>query len=310
MLIQENEEIYLSSCPICDSSFNQWREKKNTDKIFKIVRCDGCNFAFINPRPTQDYLINFYTTSEDYARTKNLFTNEITTAAEVIKDEEDYPNATKDAKRIVKNIKKYTTSKSVKFLDIGSGYGFFSKEALFQKFVVTSIELNSKDRKITEDVTGLKPSSVSFENFEDQVNSYSAILMSQIFEHALDIDLWTKKAHKLLSEGGILAIALPNFNSFFRYWLQENDPYIIPPEHLNFFSPSNLSLLLEKHGFEIIKVEEVTRIDPRVIVKKLPLLRLLGRKSIVIGLTIIFKIFDFFKLGMMINIYARKIKSS
>ena len=73
--------------------------------------------------------------------------------------------------------------------------------------------------------------------------------MSQILEHACDINLWMEKVHGLLKEEGLVAIAVPNFNSFLRFFLEEREPYITPPAHLNFFSPTSLGRLLEKHGF-------------------------------------------------------------
>ena len=72
--------------------------------------------------------------------------------------------------------------------------------------------------------------------------------MSHILEHAMDINLWIKKAHTLLNDQGIVAIALPNFGSIFRMIKQENEYHISPPEHLIFFSPYSLSKLLEKNN--------------------------------------------------------------
>jgi hypothetical protein len=79
--------------------------------------------------------------------------------------------------------------------------------------------------------------------------------MSQILEHVSDVNSWMRNAWGLLKRGGTIAIALPNFNSMFRLVLGRRDPYIIPPEHLNFFSTGNLKALLSKHGFKVIREE-------------------------------------------------------
>ena len=88
-----------------------------------------------------------------------------------------------------------------------------------------------------EPLTGLDPVASSFEDFECAPSSFSAVLMSQILEHVCDINQWIIKAHDILADDGVLAIALPNFGSVFRRVMQEKSPYITPPEHLNFFNP-------------------------------------------------------------------------
>jgi hypothetical protein len=133
--------------------------------------------------------------------------------------------------------------------------------------------------------------------------------MSQILEHALDVDLWVKKSHGLLVNDGIIAIALPNFGSIFRMIMQENEPYICPPAHLNFFNPNSLSSLLEKHGFKVEAIQWVSRIPNKTFEKRMPkfgkpLLPIINTLSLVP-----LKAIDALHLGMMINVYARKISA-
>ena len=91
----------------------------------------------------------------------------------------------------------------------------------------------------------------------------------KILEHALDVNGWVRKAGSLLAPGGVLAIALPNFGSFLRLALQENDPYVCPPAHLNYFTAKNLSLLLQRHGFSVAAVQWISRINPTLVVQRL-----------------------------------------
>ena len=155
-------------------------------------------------------------------------------------------------------------------------------------------------------MTGILPLASNFEELEIIPSSYSAIVMSQILEHAFDCDAWVKKAYKAPSPGGILAIALPNFDSFLRHLLQENDPYIIPPAHLNFFNQKSLSRLLEKHSFKVERMEEITRINPRIIVRKLPFLQVLDISIVDRVTSVLFTLPSALRCGMMIHAYARK----
>ena len=59
--------------------------------------------------------------------------------------------------------------------------------------------------------------SIVVEDYSCDAGSFDVINLSQILEHAFDINLWASKAHHCLRKGGVLAIALPNFNSFFSF---------------------------------------------------------------------------------------------
>ena len=131
--------------------------------------------------------------------------------------------------------------------------------------------------------------------------------MSQILEHALDVNQWTKKAYALLRDSGMLVVALPNFDSIFRRVMQENEPFICPPAHLNFFNPTSLTNLLEKHGFKVEETQWVSRLPTTTFEKRLPgfIKPALPLVSAVSDATL--KVIDTLRLGMIINVYARKI---
>ena len=134
---------------------------------------------------------------------------------------------------------------------MGCGYGLYSKQALESGFEVVALEPAQTKREIARSITGLEPLSCSFEELSCPRGSLDAILMSQVLEHVQDVDLWIAKARELLRDQGILAIAVPNYGSVFRKVMKQNDPFIIPPAHLNYFCPSSLTTLLAKHGFGV-----------------------------------------------------------
>lgn len=110
----------------------------------------------------------------------------------------------------------------------------------------------------------------------------------------------------MLAHDGIVAIALPNYGSIFRMIMQEKEPYICPPAHLNFFSPHSLSTLLENHGFRVEATQWVSRLPVSKFAKRLlsfgrPLLPILHA-----GSSILLKTCDALRLGIMINVFARK----
>ena len=145
----------------------------------------------------------------------------------VLRSEREFPNSTVDARRMIHTVRSLLrdqTGDRPALLDVGCGYGFFSREASAQGFAVTAIELASAERAIARSIADLEALNVPFEKFEAPAASYSAILMSQILEHALDVHEWLEKARSLLREGGVIAIALPNFGSLIRRVLRGEDP--------------------------------------------------------------------------------------
>jgi 2-polyprenyl-3-methyl-5-hydroxy-6-metoxy-1,4-benzoquinol methylase len=220
------------------------------------------------------------------------------------------PNSTTDAKRIMATLSRLeagTDKGDRSFLDVGCGYGFFSKAAVDAGYEVKAIELARNEREIAKKNAGVEATPSSFEDFSHSKNFFDVVLMSQILEHALDVNQWIEKAHSLLREGGVIVIALPNFDSIFRRVMQENEPYICPPAHLNFFNPTSLAKLLKNHGFRVEETQWVSRLPttsfenrlPGFIKPALPLVAAVSNATL--------KSMDKMHLGMIINVYARKI---
>jgi hypothetical protein len=81
------------------------------------------------------------------------------------------------------------------------------------------------------------------------------------------------------------------------------------PEHVNYFTEEGLRALVERNGFRVVKVEQITRIPFNAISRRL---RLKGRPAAVVDGLIRFlqipfaSLLHFFGLGIYINLYAVK----
>lgn len=298
----DSKETY-ADCPICSGTIAEWRIKQNAGVAYRIDRCKACGYAFVNPRPSQEFLFDYYEKS-GHEPGRQEETSNVLTAEEVLHREREFPNSILDARRILDVVCHHLPDKSSRsFLDVGCGYGLFSREAQSRGFDLALIELAATEGRIAEELTGVTPSRISFEGFECGDAKYSVILMSQILEHAQNVDAWMEKAKGMLVPGGILCVAVPNFDSLFRYLLQQNEPYITPPTHLNFFNSSNLSTLFGKHGFSTMEIHYASRVDLNRRVsgnlKPLaPIINVAGKAG--------FKLIDLMRLGMIINVFGQK----
>jgi hypothetical protein len=81
------------------------------------------------------------------------------------------------------------------------------------------------------------------------------------------------------------------------------------PEHVNYFTEKGLTALVERNGFRVVKVEQVTRIPYNALSKRLRLQG--GPAAIADGLVKLLQIpfaglMHFFGMGIYINLYAVK----
>ncbi len=301
-----SEEKQYNVCPVCSSPIRSWRVKYVGNDKYNLDVCGSCGYSFVNPRPSLQFLMNYYSL---FGHGHDV-TGIVPDLKSVLAQEQNDPNSTVDARRLIKTIKSLVkNNKSKRFLDVGCGYGFFSKEALDAGFDVVALELAKNEREIAKEMTGLNPAATSFEEFECTPGSLGVVFMSQILEHALDVNLWIKKSRDCLVNDGIIAIALPNYDSIFRMIMQENDPFICPPAHLNFFSPGSLSGLLENHGFKIEAIQWISRMPKRTFEKRLPRIGKPLLPVINVASSASLKIVDALHLGMMINVYGRKVNA-
>jgi SAM-dependent methyltransferase len=302
-----NKGTHYACCPVCNSGAVHWADKVHKGIIYKIDRCVSCRYAFVNPRPSLAFLMDYYESSGHVPGVGLTETDELR-LENVQTMEKSFPNSTLDAKRILKGVERLLSASHVKtFLDVGCGYGFFSKEAQNHGFAVSMLELAKNERAISKELTGIEPDACSFEDYDESKGPFSVVLMSQILEHALDVNLWIRKASSLLVSGGLICIAVPNFGSIYRHVMQANEPFITPPTHLNFFDAKSLSLLLEKHGFSVECSESVSRISTASLSRRMPSFLKPVRRVVDFSARTSISAFDPFGMGMIINVYGRKI---
>lgn len=302
-MIDQFNELHAECCPICLSAIKLWRVKSTRHGEFKIDKCLTCGFAFVNPRPSMKFIEAFYSAGGhgDWTLADNV------TAESILQKEKEFPNSTKDAERIFSTVDTLGLSSGRRrLLDVGCGYGFFSREALARGFTVDAMELAPRERELAREMTGQEPLATTFEDFIHEENYYSMILMSQILEHARDAVGWVNKARNLLADEGMLVIAVPNFEGIFRWVMQENEPYIIPPAHLNYFARKSLTLLLEAQGFEVEKVQWVSRILPVAFEKRFGWTGKFGLSLMQIASSNLMRTIDLLRMGLFLNIYARR----
>jgi SAM-dependent methyltransferase len=145
--------------------------------------------------------------------------------------------------------------KAGRALDIGCGSGRFLRGLRNAGWEVAGIELNDEITAGVNRVHGLVVET-SMDAFTDK--SFDLITITHVLEHIRDPQEMLTRCARLLRPGGIIAIAVPNLNSWQARLTREKWFHLDLPRHLWHFSETWLSKILHDLGFAQI---EVRRLD-------------------------------------------------
>ena len=226
------------NCIICDSNASSPSIKVSdrfTGEWFQIVKC-GCGFKFLSPRPKYKEIASYYEdASYDPHRSQNMSTfDRIYSWVQV-----------KALKWKFRHISRFISNG--KLLDVGGGGGHFC--SYFQsRGWQASLQDNSEKARLLAQKNNI---SAYAELAELESQKFNLITMWHSLEHIHGIDQLFIDIDRLISEDGILVIAVPNVNAPERKILGINWAPWDAPRHLYHFDYNQLSKLLLKHGWEI-----------------------------------------------------------
>jgi len=131
-LLKKNKLLEIN-CPACDSD-NQ--TKLFTKMGFHYVSCNKCFTVFLNPRPNEKTLENFYKSSKSME-----FWDKIFKETESIRKERIFEPRLKLVSKI---LSKYKIRNCNELVEVGAGYGWFCELA--------------KKKNLAKNITAIEPS--------------------------------------------------------------------------------------------------------------------------------------------------------
>ncbi|MDI6802139.1 MAG: class I SAM-dependent methyltransferase [Thermodesulfovibrionales bacterium] len=290
-------KTHETACIFCrEKNVSFYFIKQNKYGEYPVLRCDACGAAFVWPRPEQGALEEFYR-DLNYS---NLSYEEVLSS-----DSNYYPDSVMDANRIISVCKRFSQGRN--FLDVGAGFGRFSKSAHENGFKVSACEPNPNAVKVFTQLNVFEPDSCLFDKqYADKYEAaFDVVLLSQVLEHVADPEEMVLNIYNVIKGEGIAAIAVPHFGSLLSRVQGKKDMFISPPEHLNFFSKRGLVILFERCGFKLEYLHTVTKMNKKRFEHHIPFVFL----STVVWASIygILKTSELFDMGIVINAYFRKI---
>jgi SAM-dependent methyltransferase len=139
-------------------------------------------------------------------------------------------------------------------LDIGCGTGNFLSAARAAGYEVTGIELDRNAAAFAEEKTGLPVFPLSVSEFARRYagKKFDVISFFEVLEHQAAPEEFIKSVCSCLRPRGYIALSVPNRER----WLTGPDVLDYPPNHFLRWNLSALRKFLDKHGFEILAVQE------------------------------------------------------
>lgn len=240
-------------CPLCGTldyslrydtpdriSFHLERaQNQPRENVFQIVACSSCGFLYLNPRPDQSHLQNYYRAdSYDPHRRRGgglagalfRFTRQFTIrwkAAKVSKD---------------------LTPSSV--LDVGCGTGEFMVEMTRRGWQVVGIEISTEAATTAKEM-GLNVKLGNPAEVDLQQNAFDLVTLWHSLEHLPDLKGAVNRVSNALKPGGRLAIAVPNPDSVDARFYGLRWAAWDAPRHLYHFRPKDLVALFKPKGIRM-----------------------------------------------------------
>ncbi|MBI2443826.1 MAG: class I SAM-dependent methyltransferase [Candidatus Magasanikbacteria bacterium] len=236
------EQPIISPCPVCGSGRSKFFVVKNNCRIY---RCQDCAARFVFPWPEPDW--------------SGLYGEQYFAGGRHGFGYSDY-DADKAAMRgtflqYLDRLERLLPARG-RLLDVGAATGYFVKLAGERGWQGSGVEPSDYAAGRGR-AQGLDVQTGTLDTVTGAENYFDVITLWDVIEHLPNPQAALERVLVLLKPGGILAINTPDAGSWYalllgRFWHQ-----LVPPEHLVYFNPRNLSALLSALGFAVLPAEKI-----------------------------------------------------
>lgn len=227
------------SCLICGSAVSFFCSKNG----HSLYRCSSCGLIFVYPTPAAASAIY----SADYfSGAKGGF------------GYVDYDRDKEPMRAVFGKYLKILDSLLIgrKLLDVGAATGFFVDLAIRRGWNAIGLEISDYATEIGR-LRGLKILTGELTSIDFKPDTFNVVSMWDVIEHLAKPREAIERAAFILKTGGLLALNTPDAGSLTAKALKHRWHLLIPPEHLFYFNPKNLSNLLRKSGFKILLTDKI-----------------------------------------------------
>lgn len=222
-----------------------------TDRRFHVVECRSCRLLRLTPRPGPTELWRYY--PREY-----WFVPERDPASQLI---ELYRRAVlRDHVRFVEKALSRAEADGL-VLDVGCGGGLFLRLLKERGHTVVGIDFSLAAAGVAWEHNGVPALCGSLSQAPLPAGSCAAVTMFHVLEHLYEPAEYLRAAHTLLQDDGRLIVQVPNAASWQFLLLGEHWRGLEVPRHLWNFRTGDLEILLDRSGFEVVRVKHFSLRD-------------------------------------------------
>ena len=231
------EGVYCDFCNVDDS------KPYMEIGYFKVVQCKRCELIYVNPRFDDDQYKALY--SEEY----------FLEGYDAEGNQHNYLEE-KDLKQkdMVYEREAVEAFSGGKFLEIGSGFGFFL-ELLSDKWEKYGCEYSTfaVEHCRQNGLSSIFQGDLLDQKFDP--NSFDCVTARYVVEHLKKPRIFFKELARIIKPSGHVVISCPNWGGITARLFGEFFRLNGPDEHIHWFTKDSLIRYLKEYGFKIEKVE-------------------------------------------------------
>lgn len=210
-------------------------------EAFCLCRCGDCGFLFTQDAPSESEMGPYYAVPEYISHTdtrKGLINAVYHRVRQYM------------LQRKARLVEHESHIRGGRLLDIGTGTGYFPHTMQRRGWHTDAVERSAEARNFARERFGLdvKPDT-ELNTFP--ANTYDVVTLWHVMEHLEHLNEVWSRLHELLTERGMLVVAVPNCSSYDAHRYGAHWAAYDVPRHLWHFTPDTMQQFGAKHGFKL-----------------------------------------------------------
>jgi SAM-dependent methyltransferase len=235
----QDQDKRPTRCPACGYDGPE-ASRATAEPGFELLVCPDCGLGRTWPAPSADEIGKWY--PEQYYGKSNVRFNPL-------------------FERLVRWFRKRRASvlhnrvPRGPVLDVGCGRGMMLAYLRELGYEAHGLELSETAAWHARNVNKLEVATGDFLSSPHEKNRYNAVIFWHTLEHFSNPVSAIGRAYELLKPGGLLTVAVPNYESwqarvFGRFWF-----HVDAPRHYFHFGPKSLEAILTRHRFRVVQLD-------------------------------------------------------
>lgn len=209
---------------------------------YDLVVCDDCGFCFADHIPSQSALDVYYREMSKYQYANH--------------DGQVSSYDWERFRRVADHLGQIIPRRSDRIMEIGCATGallFLLKQRGYEN--VVGVDPAPACAEIGSRLYGISIQTNTLGGMTGKERSADVLILAGVLEHVHDLSRAVKKCRDILSENGILYVAVPDASLYSR---GEDAPFQeFSVEHINFFGPGSLINLMARYGLALIRMDQI-----------------------------------------------------